>query len=212
MSKSKKPDRKHPSTPFPNKVIEIDEGVFGARLSDRGEMPQSRLAELLDTINNFDLVFDDEDDENSELEFFIDTDDFDEDEFDGKIAAILNTEDIEVTEKNLKTYLTYLIQNMNIPCQVTPTDEFEWEEYYLYGAGSNKEYEKQKKTNPSYTDIFKLIRFEEEVTEEEGIKVQVERCSDRRKFILPLCDLEGVDENLPNYEFLDDYVLWFINY
>ena len=33
----------------------------------------------------------------------------------------------------------------------------------------------------------------------------------RRSFIIPLCDMEAVDENSPNYQPLNDYVVWFAN-
>ncbi len=42
-----------------------------------------------------------------------------------------------------------------------------------------------------------------------GIIVEVRR--GRRKYELPLCDLEVVDEDSPNYQPVSDYSLWFAN-
>ena len=86
-----------------------------------------------------------------------------------------------------------------------------WEEFYILGPGSKKEYEKLKKTNPSYTDRFELIRFEDETDLDEGILVTVKRISDQKEFIIPLRDLEVVDKKSDNYRTIDDYAVWAVN-
>ena len=45
-----------------------------------------------------------------------------------------------------------------------------------------------------------------------GISVNVKRVSDKRKFTLPLADLESTDKQSNNYQLLDDYSVWFVNY
>ncbi|MFZ1201271.1 MAG: calcium-binding protein, partial [Desulfobacterales bacterium] len=74
-----------------------------------------------------------------------------------------------------------------------------------------KEYEKLKKTQPSYKDSFKLISFENDLDENNGILVEVERLSDKKKFILPLADLKSTDKYSKNYQLLDDFSVWFVN-
>jgi len=74
-----------------------------------------------------------------------------------------------------------------------------------------EEYEKLKKEQPSYKDIFNLIAFENDLDENNGILVNVQRLSDKKTFILPLADLKSVDEDSMNYQLLDDYSVWKVN-
>ena len=103
-------------------------------------------------------------------------------------------------------------ENLELPCYVGGSEEFLWEEEYLYGPGKTKEYEKLKKTNPSYTDVFVLENFQPKFDETDGIMVDVKRVSDQREFTLSLAELEPSDEDSPNYILLEDYSIWFINY
>lgn len=134
------------------------------------------------------------------------------DEQDQRIAAILGTKKLDVTRKTLATYLKHLKQHLQFPCLLTGMEDFRWEEFYVFGPGSPKEYKELKKTRPSYTDTFRLIDFSDAWDEEEGLLVNVERVSDKKRFTLPLADLEATDEEPPNYALLDDYSVWFVNY
>jgi hypothetical protein len=130
-----------------------------------------------------------------------------------RIAGILGEDEVpEVTDGTLKKYLVYLQKNLEIPCYLTGIEDFSWEERYVFGGGNQKEYEKLKKTQPSYTDIFECIDFNRETDEGYGISVNVKRVSDKRKFTLPLADLESTDNQSNNYQLLDDYSVWFVNY
>ncbi len=133
-------------------------------------------------------------------------------EFDRKIAKILHSKSIDVGIENLVRYLAYLKKNLQLPCNVTGREDFPWEEEYVIGDGSKKEYQKLKKTQPSYTDIFEMKRFKDSVHHDEGILVEVKRLSDHKEFVLPLVDLVTSDEDSRNNEFLDDYSTWFINH
>jgi hypothetical protein len=133
------------------------------------------------------------------------------DEQDKRIEQILGQFDIEVSEESSLKYMDYLKQNIEFPCQLTGIEDFPWEEYYVVGAGNKKEYEKLKKKQPSFTDIFSLISFENDLDENNGVLVEVERLSDKKKFILPLADLESTDDESKNYQLLDDYSVWFVN-
>lgn len=132
-----------------------------------------------------------------------------------RIMAILNVDDEDdarVTDENLKQFLDYLKDNLEFPCLLTGIEDFPWEERYVFGYGDEKEYEKLKKKNPSYTDTFKLIEFEERQPNEEQIFVKVERVSDKKQFSLPLDNLEAAKRKSTNYQLLDDYAVWWVNY
>lgn len=132
------------------------------------------------------------------------------DEHEERIMKILGSEDTEVSDTTLRAYHRFLKQNLEFPCQVTGIEDFDWEEYYLLGPGSKKEYEVLKKTQASYRDTFNLLDFENEIDEDQ-IFVKVERVSDRKKFVLPLDELKATDKHSRNYELLDDYSVWWVN-
>lgn len=132
--------------------------------------------------------------------------------FEQKLEEIFGTTNLEVNPTNLKKYLKYLKQNLTIPCLVTGMEEFEWEEYYTMGPGSKKEYQKLKKTKPSYTDQFNLLKLESKLDVEYGILAVLERTTDNLKFTFPLADLETVVEDSINAELLEDYSMWFFTY
>ena len=136
----------------------------------------------------------------------------DYDEHTNRLLVIFDSKKIPpVSDKSLKTYLKYLKSKIQMPCQLTGIEDFEWEEYYVFGPGSKKEYEQLKKTQPSYTDKYELIDFEDEVDEFYGVMVNVKRLSDRKKFELPLADLEATNKKSDDYQLLDDYSVWFVN-
>ena len=56
-----------------------------------------------------------------------------------------------------------------------------------------------------------MLSFENEPDPNEGILVNVQRISDKKKFILPLDNLEATEKKSKNYQLLDDYSVWFIN-
>ena len=96
-----------------------------------------------------------------------------------RIIAILGRKKLDVTRKTLSTYLKYLKNHVEIPCQLTGIEDFEWEERYVFGFGSKKEYEELKKTQPSYKDKFNLINFIDDIDDEyDGIFVNVQCVSD----------------------------------
>ena len=135
------------------------------------------------------------------------------DEQNRRIAEILGSEEpLKVDDKTLAKYLVYLKQNLELPCHLTGIEDFEWEEYYVIGPGSKKEYKRLKKKRPSYLDTFELISFDDQVDENYGIYVKVTRVSDKKSFDLPLADLKATDGTSKNYRLLDDFSVWFVNY
>ena len=105
-----------------------------------------------------------------------------------------------VNDENLEKYFQYLNKNIAFPCIVTGIEDFRWEEFYVLGPGDKDEYEELKKTQPSYTDHYRILSFDDHYDEDNG------------KFTLPLEDLEAVDKTSINYQILDDYSVWFVNY
>ena len=131
-----------------------------------------------------------------------------------RVMAILgqdDTEEIFRSDENLQVYLEYLKNHMEHPCLVTGIEDFPWEEMYVFGYGDEEEYEKLKKTNPSYTDTFTLVELAL-IAEREQIFATVERVTDKKRFFLPLEDLKAKSKKSPNYQLLEDYSYWYVNF
>jgi len=131
-----------------------------------------------------------------------------------RVMAILcvdNEKDMEVTDQNLAKYFGYLNENIDFSGVVTGIEDFTWEEYYVIGPGDRKEFEKLKKTRPSYTDKYEILSLDD-YDLDYGIFVNVRRISDKKRFTLPLADLKAVEKSSNNFRLLDDYSVWFVNY
>ena len=187
------------------KPIEIDETIVSGKTSklNGGENLSITvpLNNFLQQIGAFQGI--EEEDEAEQIHWEV---------FEQKLEEILGTTNLEVNPTNLKKYLKYLKQNLTIPCLVTGMEEFEWEEHYTMGPGSKKEYQKLKKTQPSYTDEFNLLKLDSKLDIEYGIFAVLERTTDNQKFTLPLADLETVVEDSINAELLEYYSMWFFTY
>jgi hypothetical protein len=138
---------------------------------------------------------------------------FELDEWQKRVKAILGKDFYKgLTKNSLSKYRRFLEAHITLPCVLTGIEDFQWEEFYVFGPGSKKEYEKLKKTNPSYTDKYEFIRFEDEIDPMEGLLVIVKRISDQREFIIPLRDLEVTNKKSDaNYQIIDDYAVWAVN-
>ena len=95
---------------------------------------------------------------------------------------------------------------------MTGAENFPWEEKYVFGGWSKKEYEELKKTQPSHTDKFEFIELLEDVDEMYGLLAKVKRVTDKKQFVLPLWDLKCIDEHSESYELISDYSFWMTNY
>jgi hypothetical protein len=137
---------------------------------------------------------------------------YDLDDQDKRIAKILGSKSVpRVNKKTLRPYCDYLKASLEFPCLLTGIEDFPWEERYVFEFGSKAKYERLKKKQPSYTDTFELLSLDE-VDAHYGIIARVRRVSDKKEFGLPLADLEATDEESKNYELLDDYSVWFVNW
>lgn len=210
MSKSYQKNQKRQPQLAPEDIqpIQIDETILtGSTNRSKGNQQQHLMLSMenvLEQMETLGLL----DPEKLMQEFG----EVDREEFEDRIKTILESKIIEVDEPNLNRYLQYLKKNIQKPCYLTGTEEFLWEEDYLFGEGSQKKYEKLKKTQPSYTDVFTLVKFSETLSDVDGLLAEVERVSDKKIFVLPLADLEVTDENSPNYKLIEDYLMWFLNY
>jgi hypothetical protein len=130
--------------------------------------------------------------------------------------AILGGREVEDLDEALDLMLAHLRKNLQLPCEVTGIEDFQWEEPYILGGWSPAEYRRLKKTQPSYTDRFQLIAVSRDEDSEwmmsdEDIAARVRRISDGREFVLGLAELEALDKHSRNYQLLDDYAVWFAN-
>ena len=121
-------------------------------------------------------------------------------------------EDISKSTGTLEIYMEFLKSNLDNPVNITGIEDFDWEEFYVLGPGSQKEYEKLKKTRPSYTDKYILESIDDEYDEHFGLIANVIRECDKKVFQIPLADLKALDKNTKNYQLLDDYSVWCVNY
>ncbi len=119
-------------------------------------------------------------------------------------------------EAALDALAAHFQANLKLPCQVTGREDFRWEEPYVLGELSPREYKELKKSQPSYTDLFELLGVDRDggsiwMLFGEDICAHVRRISDGKVFVLGLAELEVIDEKSPNHQLLHDYALWFVN-
>ena len=129
-----------------------------------------------------------------------------------RIDEILGEVNLNVSDESLEVYRSYLQKHIQLPCELTGIEDFRWEEFYILGLGDKKEYEELKKTRPSYQDVYTFISFDDQIEDVYGLMVKVTRISDRKQFVLPLADLKATDKKSPNYQLIDDYAVWHVNY
>ena len=114
-------------------------------------------------------------------------------------------------------YYQYLKTNLILPCEVMGIEDFNWEEFYLFGPGDMEEYDHLKNTQPSYTDSYELLGIDREFQSKwvlfgaDDIAARVKRISDSKEFVLGLSELKAVDKKSDNYQLLDDFSVWLVN-
>ena len=121
-------------------------------------------------------------------------------------------EDIFKCKETIEIYKAYLENNLIFPIELTGIEDFDWEEFYLLGPGDKKEYEELKIINPSFTDIFNMTSIDNDFDIDYGLFADVIRISDNKRFLIPLAELVVIDKKSKNYQLLDDYAVWFVNY
>lgn len=130
-----------------------------------------------------------------------------------RIEQIFNKfDDLSRRLETLVYYKSYLEANLKFPLRITGIEDFDWEEFYIFGPGNKREYEMLKKTQPSYTDIFSMSRIDSYYDEDYGLFAKVTRLTDKKRFQLPLAEMKAVEKKSPEYQLLEDYSVWFVNY
>ena len=141
----------------------------------------------------------------------------DYDEQSARIQSVFNLAEIsEVTEENLDHYLKWLKGKLKVPCILTGIESmgyFSWEERYEFGYGSQKDYERIKKERGSYHEQYELKTLDKAKVEEDwDILAPVVRVSDKKRFTIPLSELQAADKSSENYQLLNDYTVWYVNW
>jgi hypothetical protein len=186
-------------------------------------MYEHELKDLLDQI--FELSNDEKDerliykldDLHDYLFEFYEGDDEEMDAQDQRIMEVIGDPEEAEFEESLNAFYKYLKLHLSLPCEVTGIEDFRWEEYYVIGPGNKAEYERLKKTSPSYRDRYELLEIirntdsEWAICGEDDLGGRVRRISDKKDFILGLSELKATDKKSKNYELLDDYSVWFVN-
>ena len=132
-------------------------------------------------------------------------------EQENRIINILG-EDCDKNDTNILKYYSYLKNKISIPCVLTGIEDFPWEEKYVLGGWDQKEYEELKKDNPSYINEFELIEFLEPASGEDDLLIKAKRLSDKKVFELELSWLKCTVSNSKNYQLLNDFSVWQVNY
>jgi len=130
--------------------------------------------------------------------------------------AILGDAAEGTQEDTLNVLFEHLKANLQLPCEVTGTEDFRWEEPYVLGGRSQQEYKRLKKTQPSYTDNYDLLDIEQGWRSEwmmfdEDIVAKVRRKSDGKEFDIGLAELRVTDKKSPSFQLVDDYAVWLVN-
>ena len=143
----------------------------------------------------------------------------DYDERCARIQSVFQLDEIpEVTEKHLVHYFQWLKRQLTFPCLLTGIESmgyFSWEERYEFGYGSPKEYEKTKKKLGSYQENYELKSLDNAKIGgdwDSDILASVVRVSDKKQFTIPLSELQAVAESSENYQLLNDYTVWYVNW
>lgn len=129
-----------------------------------------------------------------------------------RIEHILGENNLNVSYESLDAYRSYIQGNIVFPCELTGMEDFPWEEIYVFGLGDKNEYAELKKTQPSYSDTYTFMSFDDQIDDKDGLMVKVKRIADNKPFVLPLADLKVTDNNSPNHQLIHDYAVWHINY
>ena len=139
------------------------------------------------------------------------------DEQDERIAAIVGDEEDSTFEECASKFFEHLKTHLQLPCEVTGVEDFRWEEPYVIGGWDRDEYERLRKTQPSYEDIYELRDIEQGIISEwmlfhgEDIAAHVRRISDGKEFILGLSELKSTIKKSPNHQLIEDFGCWLVN-
>jgi len=134
-----------------------------------------------------------------------------------RIEAIIGPDDDDASfEQGMERFFQHLCQSLQLPCDVTGIEDFNWEEPYVFGGWDQDEYNRLKRQQPSYEDSFQLIGIHRDVYSEwmmcdDDLIAEVKRKSDNKEFYLGLSEIKSIEKRTQNARLLDDYAVWFVN-
>jgi hypothetical protein len=117
----------------------------------------------------------------------------------------------------VRVYCDYLRKSLVLPCEVTGSEDFRWEEYYVIGPGKKAEHARLRRAQPSYLDRYELLAIEHGPVSVwmlfagDDIAAHVRRISDGKEFVLGLSELKSVGRQSPNAQLLDDFSVFLVN-
>ena len=121
----------------------------------------------------------------------------------------------ELTPEYLDCYHAFLSPRLPAGLKLTGREDlgyFAWEEPFTFGHGTSKEYKAMKQVRASYEDKFVLVSLTQHWDEKSGLLAQAQRLKDHKVFEIPLADLEVYDSKAPEFNLLEDYSTWFVNF
>ena len=131
--------------------------------------------------------------------------------------AVVGNDEEATLEDCLERFFHHLERSLELPCLVTGSEDFRWEEFYVIGPGDFEEHRELRKTQPSFEDTFELLEIKDDVASEwmmfgeDDIAGRVRRTSDGKEFYLGLAEIEAVDKKSQNHQRINDYAVWFVN-
>jgi hypothetical protein len=134
-----------------------------------------------------------------------------------RISAILGDAENKTLNEAVAVFYEHLRKSLKLPCEVTGTEDFRWEEGYVMGWAPEKEWNRLRRTQPSYEDHYDLLEIELGVFSEwmmfsgDDIGARVKRKSDGKEFWLGLAELKAIKRNSPNGRLLHDYAVFLVN-
>ena len=78
---------------------------------------------------------------------------------DARIEAITGGNELSHGEC-FERFFQHLNANLQLPCDVTGSEDFSWEEYYVFGPGDPAEYKRLRKTQPSRLECLGFRVFD----------------------------------------------------
>jgi hypothetical protein len=116
----------------------------------------------------------------------------------------------------LQTYFEFLKNNLSLPCILTGKESigyFRWEERFSFGYGSQQEYALFRKQRGSFKDRYELKSWSGATVEDDwDVLVIVHRLPYKKQFNIPLSELQAEDKLSQNYQTLDDFSVWRVNW
>jgi hypothetical protein len=116
--------------------------------------------------------------------------------------------------KTLARYYDFLKFQLQEGFTITGREDigyFGYEEPYNWGGGSKAEYESPAETRASLEDKFEWLHLVD-WNLEYGLMAEVKRIKDGKQFIIPLVDLEVCLQKIKEYNLVEDYSSWFVNF